>query len=408
MKRLFFLLLAAVSLAGCDKGNDAPSSITGYDPDQLHQTLYADQTSGPGDFTFTAAESWSTQVRDVTRSTASDTWVTLDPAQGGPGTVHMKITLSPNLTGADRKAQITIACDETTLTITVEQKATTESGGGDPEPANRKIVRIDVENDYINDYSGEEYTTFRYEDDMVVELKTTETEVYKGTLQHTWVTTTSIDEVVQPGGGAAISVTTMESVDGKAGRMLVEAIAQLENGRVTSCTRNGVDYDKIEEGKAWSDRFTLSYDAAGYLTGCVRVETDNDEDNFYSTWLGGNYTKVVWGSGSGIDEAVYGNTAYKNNANLDLNAFFVLDSEGFDFSFGGQDKIFALCGYTGKRSANLATKVTETWTGQNLSPTTYTYEFDGMGYPIKIHAVSHDPVNNQVQYTTTYKITYNQ
>lgn len=407
MKRLFFLLLAAVSLTACDKGDETPSTITGYDPDQLNQTLYADQTSGSGNFTFTAAESWTTQVKNVTRSAAADTWITLDPAQGGAGTVHMKIILSPNLTGVDRKAEIVIVCGDTTLTITVEQKGTTESGGEEPQPTARKIVRIDVESAYTNDYSGEEYTTFRYEEEMLVEIITTETESYKGALQHTWITTTSIDEVVQPGGGPAISVTTEESVDGKAARMLVEAVAQLENGRVTSCTREGVDYDKSDAGEAWSDRFTLSYDAAGYLTGCVRVEKgENDEDNFYSTWLGGNYTKVAWGGGSGLDEAVYGNTAYKNNANLDLNAYFVLDSEGFDFSFGAQDKIFALCGYTGKRSANLATRVTENWNGQTPRPTTYTYEFDADGYPVKIHAASRDSANDQVQYTTTYKITY--
>lgn len=409
MKKIFFLLLAAFSLTACDKGGDDTPTITGYNPDQLNQTLYADQTSGAGNFAFTAAQSWTTQITDLTRTTESEVWITLDPSHGGAGTVNMKITLTPNLTGKDRTATITIVCGGMTITITVEQKGTTE-GGNTPDPNAKQITRIDVEDYYINDLSGTEYMTFRYDEDMLVEMITTETESYKGTLRHTWVTTTSIEEVTSVG-SPTIRFSIKERKDGQSPKQLVDGAARLENGRVISCSRTGIDNEKDDAGRAWSDRFTLSYDALGYLSGCMRIEPENtSEDNFYSTWLGGNYTKVVWGGRSGIDEAVYGNAAYKNKANLDLNAYIVLNSEGFDFSFGEPDKILALCGYTGKRSANLATKVTEKWNDQARQTITFTYEFDADGYPTIIRA-HYPPVipphylsDNSV---TTYKITYN-
>ena len=410
MKKILFLLLAAISLTACDKGDDAPKTITGYDHGLLNQTCYADQTNGAGDFTFTAAENWTTQITDVTR-TASDIWITLDPSHGGAGTVKMKITLAPNLTGKDRKATIKIVCGDTTITITIEQKGTTQSGDkpGDPDPdpdplPGKYITRIDVEDAYINEYSGTEYTTFRYDEEMLAEMITTETESYKGVLQHTWVTTTSIGQISGTG-TPSIGFTTEECVDGGSPRLLVDGIAQFgngfENGRVTSCSASGTDYDKTETGVPWSNSFRMFYDTNGYLVRTERAESHDPAETYNLTWSGGNYTKVAWGDGY-IDEAIYANSTYKNKANLDLNAFIVLDSEGFDFSFGEPEKILALCGYTGKKSANLATKVTERLPGSTEATKTYTYEFDADGYPVRICA--RDVSGNS---ETIYKITYN-
>ena len=54
MKTLqLFLLSFVLLIAGCDKNESTPVSITDFDPEQLNQTIYADQTAtSNGGFAF--------------------------------------------------------------------------------------------------------------------------------------------------------------------------------------------------------------------------------------------------------------------------------------------------------------------------------------------------------------------
>ena len=126
-------LLLAAFVAGCSDDDDAPRDLVLSDNTQTTQTVYADQTSGTGGgISFTALSDWTATVTDVTdtKATTDGTvdWLTLSAYSGGPGDYTLTLTLTENLTGQDRKAQIEIVCGASRITITVEQKGTTEGG----------------------------------------------------------------------------------------------------------------------------------------------------------------------------------------------------------------------------------------------------------------------------------------
>jgi hypothetical protein len=86
---------------------------------------------------------------DYTATKATETvekWVSLDPASGEAGEITIKLALSTNYTGTDRKATIHIICGGTTITVIIEQKGETENGEVPDEdsPADgvRKISEI--------------------------------------------------------------------------------------------------------------------------------------------------------------------------------------------------------------------------------------------------------------------------
>ena len=129
MKKILFhlFLLASLFMAACHDDNGGPSSIV-IDKDQQNQTAYADDTEKT--IRFEATEAWHTEV-DYTATKATETvekWVSLDPASGEAGEITIKLALSTNYTGTDRKATIHIICGGTTITVIIEQKGETENG----------------------------------------------------------------------------------------------------------------------------------------------------------------------------------------------------------------------------------------------------------------------------------------
>ena len=123
MKKILFhlFLLASLFMAACHDDNGGPSSIV-IDKDQQNQTAYADDTEKT--IRFEATEAWHTEV-DYTATKATETvekWVSLDPASGEAGEITIKLALSTNYTGTDRKATIHIICGGTTITVIIEQK----------------------------------------------------------------------------------------------------------------------------------------------------------------------------------------------------------------------------------------------------------------------------------------------
>ncbi len=144
---LSMLLLA---FAGCSD-NEESKDIVLTGGTQTSQTIYADQTTGDtGGIRFTAVADWTATVTEVaTRTKAGGSnvdWLTLSAYSGGAGEYTLTMTLSENLTGQDRKAKIEIRCGATTLTITVEQKATTEEGDTPTVPvvpAGDRISRLE-------------------------------------------------------------------------------------------------------------------------------------------------------------------------------------------------------------------------------------------------------------------------
>lgn len=176
MKKFFLLILPlvlfAVSCSDSDDGggNNGPVQLApGTKP---VQEVYADEQQGAAPIKFTASAPWTATVVAVqTKAEAGSEvdWLTLSAYSGGAGEVSLTMELKPNLTGKDRKAEIRISCGGVTVTITVEQKGMTESGGKpEPGPASYALVES-IEADFFvgckEKYSRDTYNyEFRYDD----------------------------------------------------------------------------------------------------------------------------------------------------------------------------------------------------------------------------------------------------
>lgn len=161
----FFML--ALGLSGCSE-NEENKDIVLTGGTQTTQTVYADQTAGDANgIRFTAVSDWTVTVTEAVASTrtggSSVDWLTLSAYSGGPGEYTLTMTIRENLTGQDRKAKIEIRCGADIITITVEQKGTTEDGEI-PEPQGNRLSRMEFTG--INSPNPDYYTklilTFAY------------------------------------------------------------------------------------------------------------------------------------------------------------------------------------------------------------------------------------------------------
>ncbi len=141
------LVLFAVSCSESndDGGNDDPVKLA---PETKPvQQVYADEQQGPAPIKFTATGPWTATVVAVPTKAEGGSevdWLKLSAYKGGAGEVSLTMELQPNLTGQDRKAEIRIACGGTIITITVEQKGTTESGEKPEDPDKPKPEPIEL------------------------------------------------------------------------------------------------------------------------------------------------------------------------------------------------------------------------------------------------------------------------
>ena len=165
-------LMALLAVAGCSD-DDTPKNVVLTGGTQTSQTVYADETQGAeGGISFTAATDWTATVTEVstTKAVGGSTvdWLTLSAYSGGPGEYTLTLTLKENNTGADRKAKIEIVCGGDVITITVEQKGTTESGETPEEPVTpvgKRLSRMEytqVASEYPDSYN-KHIMTFEYD-----------------------------------------------------------------------------------------------------------------------------------------------------------------------------------------------------------------------------------------------------
>lgn len=127
--RLFIFLVCICMLAGCTE-EEENSGIRLIEGTPSNQTVFADETTTGGDIHFTTDGAWVAEVTEAsTKTEGSDvSWVSLDKYSGNAaGEYTITVFVRKNYTGADRKAYIRITCG-TSIIITVEQKAVTESG----------------------------------------------------------------------------------------------------------------------------------------------------------------------------------------------------------------------------------------------------------------------------------------
>lgn len=419
MKKLFHaalvlpLVLFAVSCSESnDDGGDKPVKLS---PEtKPEQQVYADDEQAPTPIRFTATAPWTATVAEVQTKAETDIaaatgraetsanqaeagrvdWLTLSAYSGQAGEISLTMNLTVNTTGHDRKAEIRIACGDTTLTVTVEQKGTKQDGtqpNPQPEDPNKpdasnlkyRITKIECEESWGGSDTSTEVYTFAYDDagrlikQEVVRKWAPEsasgsekTSVYTKTITY---------------GAGTVSYEYTDYDDGVLDIQEKSTAALDEKGRIVSGESVSVetvaypDGLKEEEG---STKYEFGYDEEGCLVQSTLIEHYSEEwrHDYSIIWTDGNPTRLLWeyeeNDKKENDYTTYGTVP--NNANLDLNWLIVLDSEGWVFSVGDEYKTFAAMGYTGKRSKNLAESNREEYSFENgVSTTNYTYQLDG-------------------------------
>ncbi len=377
------LVLFAVS---CSESDDGPKSVELTGGTKPQQTVYADDEQAPAPIQFTAQAAWTATVTDTTpvqtkTETGKVDWLDLSAYSGGAGKVSLTMTLTPNYTGQDRKAEIRIECAGTTLTITVEQKGTKQDGTK-PEQADLKNRIVRIENRYYyetdkptSEDECDEYYEFKYDDTgRIVGIKR---------FQHGDGNYDNVEENTTVTYGDKTIVYEIESKEGTYQYWTCTDTAVLdENGRVISD-----EYKGVEEYDGKTNPYEVSYRFAyddGYLVKAEGTYKDLDQcwvDEI--TWTDGNPTQVVGyynGETSDIDRATYG--TIENKANLDLNWLIALRTEGWRFTVG-DNLLPAATGYMGKRSKYMAETVTRTAESDNHFCTNE-YQFDSEGRIVKI------------------------
>ncbi len=367
-----------------------PIELSGETPTQ--QTVWADETQTPKNIAFKALAPWTATVAEVQTKAEAEAgrvdWLALSAYEGGAGEVSLTITLKPNLTGQDRKAEIRIECAGTTIVITVEQKATTESG---EKPAQsdlkNRIVRIDANMENYDRYGkANENSEFTYDEaGRVVGIKRfLQYDDQYGDRGHVdeeeIMTITYSDKTV-----------AYESICKSNGSVVYQDNSSIEldeNGRGVSGTYKTIREDDGTWG--YTNRFT--YDANGQLVKTEEISDSSYKDLYTTTWTNGNPTQGLWSSSDNpsytyTDQAAY--ETIENKTNLDLNWLIALS--GANFAGGSYNDIFAAMGYMGKRPKNMAKNVTNGYIKY-----TYEYQLDGQGRITKIvEIISKGPTSNE-------------
>jgi hypothetical protein len=132
--KYFFATLALIAMAlflGSCEPKEAADFIAIGNSD-LTQEVFADQTQGTSVINLSTSGAWTSSIVETEVSglkAAAPAWIFIDPSSGDKkGHYTLTISLEQNLTGADRRATITIRCGVSETVLTVMQKATREDG----------------------------------------------------------------------------------------------------------------------------------------------------------------------------------------------------------------------------------------------------------------------------------------
>ncbi len=437
MKKYLWCLPAFICLlAACTE--NPPSSISNYDDTKLNITAYAEDTDVAGGFSFTAAEAWTTQIdyNSLVRS-AEDNWITIDPASGDAGTVTIAISLQKNNTRKDRSAIIKIYCGETTLSINVKQKST--SNPNPENPSDTTIVSpvasglLISEMTYIwknESTNNSSQTNVRFEYDL-------QNTAFDGMPLLTKVQLNSDDPENIDFGEARFfygsDEITLMFYD-RQNNVVEECIAKYNGNRITSSTvyyadgridaeyaftydNNGYlihtkeishdDYDvPAQPGTSVAPIASRRKSgASAWLKKAVNDTTSHDECNYNLSWNNeGNLYRLDWNYGT--EEVSFSNLPNPFGSErvsqklyaLDLNQLLLGFGEGLYFAFGSYG--FFLSPWMGHPCSNLISKISSTM-DYGIGEEQYDYKTDDSGRITEITTT-----DQQDQETGRYIITY--
>jgi len=126
MKNLICCVLMILAIISCEKGGEKQENqVILSDQTKPNQTVGADKSEAVG-ITFTAKSSWTATVKGETQTSDVD-WLRLmldgrETYKGAAGTFTLSFKLTPNDTGVERTAIITIKSGDSDVDIAVLQK----------------------------------------------------------------------------------------------------------------------------------------------------------------------------------------------------------------------------------------------------------------------------------------------
>ena len=132
MKKLIYYLAVMLIATACEKGDEKQEDqLILSDRTEQNQTAHADQMEA-GEMTFIAKSSWTATVKGETQTSDVD-WLHLmlggkETYKGTAGTFTLSFKLTPNDTGVERTATITIKSGDKSIAVNVLQTQTTEDG----------------------------------------------------------------------------------------------------------------------------------------------------------------------------------------------------------------------------------------------------------------------------------------
>lgn len=422
MRKLFYALLLplAVMTSACSDDEKNFGDLTVDNKKDLTQSLSADENSAT--VTFTARDSWTATVTDVTTTRAGLSWLSLDRYEGGTGSYTLKITLSDNTSGADRKAVITATtAGGDKFDVQITQVKTNKDGttppsvgtpGEDVALVDRVSIKIEDET-YIH--------KFEYDDNnRIVEMTTT------------GPNGDPVKRINISYGSNEITATLQRGFTGMS-RSIAAADASVKNGHrkpsaaARGRTRSEMGYYQynctfklnpaghVASGTwvadDWEDERTEwknTYDSQNYLTA---VEYSEDEDYHWTvtcTWDAGNLTRV---DTRGYDYAYYSTATYDNDfsnnkANIDINYLVNETDEYLDIDYS---EFMGLLGFYGQRSKGLLSSslsTDEDGSDYGKFKYTYTLDTDKRVTGIKVVRTSTSSDGTEYYYTTEYTLSY--
>lgn len=297
-----------VFLSACsEKGDDASGDIQ-LAPGSSHSfSIHADQTEPtPDGISFTASGPWHATVAETRASNSGNgeeasPWLIVSPDHGdaaGNYTIH--ISLGINATGKDRKAVITIECGSSKITITVEQKATTEEGtvpdeGGAPvvPPAGKKrISHIEIiqynsqGTSYGNNSADFSYdsqnrlteitVTGSYPEDEDIPLPSPDT---RRAFAPTRAAVSFSNTASFTYGERNVTYTATRTENGTSSYKETGSVELDEEGRAVSGTYHYYSEDENGLIDETYRTYELTYDAAGYLARTVQDEGETNQES---------------------------------------------------------------------------------------------------------------------------------
>lgn len=365
------LMLMTVASSACSGDKDELTKII-MSEGQSTEITYAANTS-VGNIHFTAVANWSAYVSPASSTNDEVSWITLNSTNGSAGEVNLIFDLERNLTGESRTAFIVVICEDDKVSFKITQVA--EDDPDEPARNLSGLIKIQMEK-YINganglEYDGDTYYELYYEAGRLVEMicqyrddvdkpeGVTGGDDYCETIETTGFRYDDVNGHVRA--TIRIESTYYPSKNVETEDSEHDLYYTIEPGAQIRALSGSYYYPQEDD---YPTKFDFSYDSTGYLT---QSRNDEGQEGKWNTstfsWKSANLASIT-SSYDGYDGTIafdYSDSSLLNTiVGFDLNWVLFDEFEVLDFGAGDITRIWAVAGFLGTPSKNLATSITET------------------------------------------------